>query len=133
MLKAYLDPSNSHLADISEDLTKYNLSAIMKKKDGDYLVAMINVGMMQRCENFLGTWESVGPKSIGLSSGHHGAPTEDKAKERLAPLITDATKDSKLHNIMRDLQIMDSDKLLSYTNGLYLKVLREAGADGLVQ
>ena len=55
MLKAYLDPNNRHLADISEELTKYDLSAIMKKKDGDYLVAMINVVMMRRCENFLGT------------------------------------------------------------------------------
>ena len=88
---------------------------------------------MQRCESFLETWETLGPKSIGLSSAHRGAPTLDKAKERLALLITDATEDNQLYNIMRDLQIMGTDKLLSYTNGLYLKVLKEAGAEGLVQ
>ena len=105
----------------------------MKKNDGEYLTALINVGMMHRCGKFRETWETCGPKLIGLTSAHRGAPTEDKARERLAPLIKDATKDSELLSIMRDLQIMDTDKLLAYTNGMYLKVLKEAGADGLVQ
>ena len=133
MLQAFQDPKNSHLADISVELAKLPPSTIMKKDDGEYLTALINVGMMHRCGKFLETWENHGPKLIGLTSTHRGAPTKDEAKERLAPLIKDATKDSKLHSIMRDLQIMDTDKLLAYTNGMYLKVLKVAGANGLVQ
>ena len=85
----------------------------MKKNDGEYLTALINVGMMHRCGRFLDIWKDRGPKLIGLTSNHPDAPTEEEAKARLAPIIKDANKDSKLHGIMRDLQIMDTNKLLS--------------------
>ena len=133
MLQAFQDPKNSYLVDVSVELAKLPSSTIMRKNDGEYLTALINVGMMHRCGIFLETWKDRGPKLIGLTSNHLDAPSEDEAKARLAPVINDANKDSELHGIMRDLQIMDTNKLLSYTNGMYLKILKAEGAKGLVQ
>ena len=42
-------------------------------------------------------------------------------------------KGSRLHSIMRDLQSMDKDKILHLKHGVYLAVLQELGANGLVQ
>ena len=54
-----------------------------------------------------------------------------KTKELLSPLIIDATKGSLLQNTMRDLQVMDTEKLLSYATGFYLETLQEVSANYL--
>ena len=70
---------------------------------------------------------------MGLSSAHCRAKTLDSAYKLLAPIISGATKGSRLYIIMRDLQVIETKKLLSLTNGVYLEALQEAGANGLVQ
>ena len=123
MSNAFSDPNNKHLEVVSEELAMYSENSLLAKKHGAYLIALVNVGMMQRCKTFLKEWEYQGPKSIGLSSAHLSAPTLEKANQLLVPLITDATSGSHLHNIMRDQQVMQTDKLLSYPNGTYLEAL----------
>ena len=91
---------------VSKELATFSDDSLLTKKHGAYLIALVNVGMMQRCKTFLNEWEDQGPKSIGLSSAHRSAPTLKKANQLLVPLITDATRGSRLHNIMRDLQVM---------------------------
>ena len=129
---ALSDPMNKYLEIVSEDMVPLTEETLMAKKDGAYLIALVNVGMIQRCKAFLKEWEKEGPNSVGLPSTHCCARTLETATKHLAPLITDANKGSRLYNIMRNLQIMETDKLLSLANAVYLEALQEAGINGLI-
>ena len=116
-----------------EELAKCLEETLLAKKHGAYLIALFNVGKMERSESFLEECEDKGPKTIGILSVHRQATSQKKPSKLLAPLITDATKGSRIHSIMQDLQIMATDKLLTYVDGFYLVALQEAGANGLIQ
>ena len=124
---------NQFLQMVSEQLTEVSEEHLRAKKDGAHLAALAKVGMRKRCEAFLTEWENEGPKCIDLTGGHRRSSTQEVANKHLAPLITDSIKGSRLHYIMRDLQSIDKEKLLHMKQGVYLAVLQEVGANGLVQ
>ena len=103
MSNALSDPSNKHLEVIAKELSSYTEESIMGKKDGHYLNALVNVGMMKRCEAFLEEWDKEGLKSIGLPHSRHRATTLEIANKLIAPLVNDAAKGGQLHNILWDL------------------------------
>ena len=124
---------NQLLEMVSEQLVGVPEEHLRAKKDGAYLVALAKVGMRKRCEAFLTEWEEEGPRCIELPGGHRRATAQETASKYLAPLITDSVKGSRLHSIMRDLQSIDKDKILHRKHSVYLAVLQEVGANGLVQ
>ena len=70
------------------------------------------------------------PGSSGCQA-HIAVSPRQKTIELLTPLIIDATKGSLLQNTMHDLQVKETEKLLSYANGFYLETLQEVSANYL--
>ena len=133
-MSAVLDKQdNQFLKMVSEQLVGVPEERLRAKKDRAYLAALAKVGMRKRCEAFLSEWEKDGPKCVGLPGKHRHSLIQEGANKHLAPLITDSVKGSRLHCIMRDLQSIDKEKLLHMKQGVYLAVLQEVGASGLVQ
>ena len=87
----------------------------------------------KRWEAFFEERKKEGPMSLGLSCAHKRAGTLESACELVVPLITKATRENSLYTLMRDLQLIKKDKLLSMNKGVYLVALQEASASGLVQ
>ena len=105
----------------------------MHKKDPYYLMALVNVAMMQRCEDFLSTWRQEGPKCIGLPKESRNAETLEDAHGHLRTLISNSEKGGHLCNVIRDLQVLDHRKLMSLPNCYYLQALAEVREDNLIQ
>ena len=54
MSNAFSDPNcNKNLAAILEELAKYPEETLLAKKHSTYLIALVNVGNMERSETFL--------------------------------------------------------------------------------
>lgn len=53
MPNALSDPTNKHLEMISEDMVPLTEETLMAKKDGAYLIALVNISVMKRCYTFL--------------------------------------------------------------------------------
>ena len=96
-------------------------------------MALVNVAMMQHCESFLDTWETEGPKCIGLQRECHNTRSLDEANDHLHDLVSDAVKGAHLHAVTRDLQVMDPDKLMPMPNSCYLQALFEVGVNHIIQ
>ena len=134
MSNAFDDPNcKEDLATISKELTQYPDETLHAKKNRDYPIALVNVGKMRRTEEFLKEWEDTRPVAIGLPKGSHCPASLTKATESLAPVITDANKESRIYSITQDLQVMTLEKLLTVVDGYYLVALKKAGAEGLIQ
>ena len=103
MSNAPSDPVNKHPEMISEDMVPLAEETLVAKKDGVYFIALVNLGMMKRCNTFLEKWIKEGPKFIGLPCTHCHAKTVETSNKHLAPLITDTTKGSRLYGIMHNL------------------------------
>ena len=64
MTAVLADPCNKYLSTVCEDLADWDENRFTQKKDPFYLMALVNVAMMQRCKDFLIVWEQDGPKCI---------------------------------------------------------------------
>ena len=133
MSKAMSDPSNKHLETISEELATYTQDSVLARKDGHYLNALVNVGMMNRSKTFLTEWDKEGPNAIGLLKAEQRATTLEAAKKAVNPLVAKAPNGGRLSHIVRDLQVMEPLELLAKSHGIYLQALFEAGHEDTTQ
>ena len=131
--RAMADPMNKDLATMSEELATYTEDSVFAKKDGHYLNALVNVGMMNRNTTLLTEWDKEGPQTIGLLKAKHNATTLEAEKSLVTPLVANAARGSRLRNIVRDLQLMKLVELLVKNNGLCLQALLEAGDEDKIQ
>ena len=133
MSKVMADPSNKNLVTISEELATYTQESVLARKDGHYLNALVNVGMMDRNMTILTEWDKEGPQTIDLLEAKQNATTLEVAKDLVTSLVVNAPKGGRLRNIVRDLQLMKPAELLPRNNGLYLQALFDVGDKDTIQ
>ena len=81
MSNAMADPMNKDLAMMSERLAAFDEESVLARKDGHYLHALVNVGMMKRNTAFMLEWDKEGPQTIGLLEANQTATSLDAAKK----------------------------------------------------
>ena len=134
MSSAFANPGCKYdLTMISEELAWYPEETLHPRKHRAYIISLVNMDKVRRPKDFLREWAAEGPKAIGVPKGHRHATSLAKASELLATLITDASKNIRIYCIVRDLQVMATDKLLSSVDRYYLVTLKDVGANGLIQ
>ena len=107
MTAVLADPCNKYLSTVCEDLADWDENRFTHKKDPYYLMALVNVAMMQRCKDFLSAWEQDGPKCIGLPKECRDTETLGDAHEHIRSLITNSELGGFLRNVIRNLQVFD--------------------------